>query len=339
MALTAIENLYELMKKDGKPDRMLLEWEPFEFNMVEPLIIYLRGNRHRGGINTRDRWGTRVDWPEHEPGAMPVVTPDDCVCPDVLRWKEFVKFPDIDAAAAEPGAWDEARKLQDDIRSRGYLSTVHFGTGTFEQAHFLMGMEETLVNLIDEDVEEAMHELIDAIAAWRYHYAELLIEYLHPDVINSHDDWGTKNNLFFPPDVWRSFFKENYRKMYSMMHDAGVIVIHHADSYLEPIVCDLAEIGADIWQGVLPTNDIPKMQKELAGDMILMGGLDSIVDRADSSEEEIRAEVRRAMAEYGPGGHWICSLTPGLKNGAIFPRTDEIVCDEIARYNKEVFGL
>lgn len=87
---------------------------------------------------------------------------------------KFVKLPDLDAAAMEPGAWDAARKLQDEIHERGLLSTVHFCYGTFEQSHFLMGMENTLCNLLDEDCEEAMHELIDAIAAWRYHYAELL---------------------------------------------------------------------------------------------------------------------------------------------------------------------
>ena len=339
MALTAVENLLELMKKDGKPDRMLVAWEPFEFNVLDPLTAFTRGSKRRGAINMRDRWGTRIDWPEHEPGAMPVITPDDCVCPDVTKWKETVKIPDIESVAMEPGAWDAARKLQEEIRERGYLSSTIFPTGTFEQCHYLMGVEDTLVNLMDEDVEEEMHELVDAIAAWRYRYVELIVEYLKPDAICSHDDWGTSRNLFFPPDVWRSFYKEGYRKMYRLLNEAGVIVIHHADCFLEPLVPELCEIGIDIWQGVIPTNDIPKLQRELNGSMVLMGGIDSIVDRADAPEEEIRAEVRRAMAEYSKGGHWICSLTPGMKNGACFSRTDEIVNDEIVRYNKEVYGL
>ena len=73
------------------------------------------------------------------------------------------------------------------------------------------------------------------------------------------------------------------------MKDHGVIIMHHADSFMEPIIEDMVDLGIDIWQGTLPQNDIPKLQKQLAGRMTLMGGIDaSIVDRADSTEEEIR---------------------------------------------------
>ena len=33
---------------------------------------------------------------------------------------------------------------------------------------------------------------------------EKVIEYYKPDVLMFHDDWGTQNNMFFSPDVWRS---------------------------------------------------------------------------------------------------------------------------------------
>ena len=41
--------------------------------------------------------------------------------------------------------------------------------------------------------------------------------------------------------------------------------MHHGDSFMEPIVEDMVELGIDVWQGVLPQNDIPKLQKQLAG--------------------------------------------------------------------------
>ena len=82
-----------------------------------------------------------------------------------------------------------------------------------------------------------------------------------PDVILSHDDWGSKNSLFMNPDTWREFFKEHYRRIYGYMKE----------------------------NGVLPSNDILAMQKRLDGKMMLMGGIDAaIVDRADSTEKEIR---------------------------------------------------
>ena len=67
------------------------------------------------------------------------------------------------------------------------------------------------------------------------------------------------------PDMWREFFKEPYRRFYGYIRSRGVIAIHHADSYLVPIVDDMAEIGIQVWQGTLPENDIPALQRHLSG--------------------------------------------------------------------------
>ena len=58
----------------------------------------------------------------------------------------------------------------------------------------------------------------------------------------------------------------------------------------------------------------------------------------DATEEEIRKETRRACEEYGHlKGFW-----PGITYGGpgtIYPHVEEIVIDEIDRYNKERFGV
>ena len=97
-----------------------------------------------------------------------------------------------------------------------------------------------------------MRQLIEYITEYRLRYVQLLIDRLQPDVIFSHDDWGTKDALFMHPDMWRAFFKEPYRRFYGAIRSRGVIAIHHADSYLVPIVEDMVEIGIQVWQGVLP---------------------------------------------------------------------------------------
>ena len=155
----------------------------------------------------------------------------------------------------------------------------------------------------------------------------------------SHDDWGSKHSLFISPETWREFIKPQYAKTYKYMKDHGVIVMHHADSFLEPIIEDMVDLGIDIWQGALPENDIPKLQKQLNGRMPLMGGIEAdIVDRAASTEAEIRKEVRRACQSYGPGGHFIPCITYGGP-GCLYKHVDPIIDDEIDKYNKEVYGV
>ena len=331
--LTAKENFLETLKNEGRPDRLVNQYQPFVPIMNDPLQRYTRGNRVRGTTSI-DKWGTEILFPEDAPGPMPHVTNENKVCPDITRWKEYVKVPDLAANCSQ--GWEDALASAAAVDRSEKLVMGFMGTGVFEQCHFLMGFEDTLMNFLMEP--EAMHELVDAVAEYRFQYAKLLVDNLKPDVILSHDDWGSKRSLFMQPDTWREFFKDHYKRIYGYMKDHGVIVIHHADSFCEPIVEDMVDIGIDVWQGVLPENDIVKLQKQLDGRMTLMRGIDATIDRKDSTEEEIRADVRRACSTYGPGGHYIPCMTYGLA-GTIYPRTDEVIADEIDRYNKETYGV
>ncbi len=96
----------------------------------------------------------------------------------------------------------------------------------------------------------------------------------------------------------------------------------------------MAEIGIQCWQGVLPENNIPALQERLGGRMILMGGIGAAIDRADATEQEIRAYVRAALEANCPGGHYIPSITYGLP-GAVYPQVDAAIDAEIAAWNSE----
>jgi uroporphyrinogen-III decarboxylase len=334
--LTPKQNLLELLKSHGKPDRLVNQYQPFIPVLVDPCGKFTRGNRSKGQT-TKDQWGTEIAWPEAQFAAMPHVTADNKVIPDITRWRDYVKVPDIVGACSDPELWKPVLEASDQVDRDKYLVMAFMGTGIFEQCHYLMGFEDTLSNLLEEP--ESMKDLIAAISEFRFNYLKLLVDNLKPDVILSHDDWGSKHAMFMSPATWREMIKPYYFKMYNYARNHGVLIMHHADSFLEQIVEDMVEIGIDIWQGALPQNNLQKVQKQLAGRMIVMGGVDAaIVDWPGTSEEAIRAEVRRACVEYGPGGGFIPSLTYGLP-GSIFPNVDPIITDEIARYNEEVCGI
>jgi uroporphyrinogen-III decarboxylase len=333
--LTPKQNLLETLKRDGKPDRLVNQYQPCVQIMNDPCYLFVRGNRVRGKT-TKDVWGTEIAWPEDQHAAMPHVTNENKVLKDVTKWRELT-IPDLVGAGSDTALWEPARKAAADVNREEKLVMGFMGTGVFEQLHFLMGFEDTLANLLMEP--EAMEELIEVIGNYRFQYMKLLVDNLKPDIILSHDDWGSKKSMFMSPDIWREMIKPQYVKIYGYAKDHGVLIMHHADSFLEPIVEDMVEIGIDIWQGVLPQNDIVKLQKQLQGRMTLMGGIDAaIVDWPNTPEEVIRTEVRRACETYGPGGHYIPSLTYGGP-GSIYPDVDPTIADEIERYNKEVCGV
>lgn len=330
--MTPKENLLAMLK--GEKFACL----PNSYTMMrgisgDPVFKLIRGNRIRGTEST-DQWGTKILFPEDAPAAVPHVTAENQVIKDITEWQKYVTVPDLLGKCAD--GWETAIANEAAIDHDKYLTMVVMGTGIFEQCHMLMTFEDTLMNMLEEP--ECMQELIDAICEYRLNYMKLIVEHLHPDVIVSHDDWGSKNSLFMSPNTWRELFKEPYRRLYDYLHSQGVIVMHHADSFCEPIVEDMAEIGIDIWQGVLPTNNIAAISEKVGDKMLLMGGVDSVIDREDATEEEIRTETRRALGAYGElKGYW-----PGITYGGpgtLYPHVEELVIDEINRYNLEKFGV
>ena len=323
---TPKEIFLELLKPNGRPERVLKQYEALYMCLNDPINTYLRGNRRRGSVS-RDRWGTTISFPADAPGAIPVHTDDLTVCPDVTHWEETVHAPDLAANCA--AGWEDCRAA---ARSAGEekLLAGFMGTGIFEQCHFLMGFENTLTALYEHP--EEMHRLIDYITDYRLGYVKLLIDNLHPDVIFSHDDWGTKDALFMHPDMWREFFKEPYRRFYGYIRSRGCIAVHHADSYLAPIVDDMAEIGIQVWQGVLPENDIPALQAHLNGRLTLMGGFGAAIDRKDATPEDILTYARDVLKRNCPGGHYIPSITYGLA-GTVYPHVDKYLNQAVDEYN------
>ena len=324
---TPKEIFLELLKPDGQPERQLRQYEALHMCLTDPCNTYLRGNRKRG-TTSKDRWGTTILFPEDAPGPMPDTREGLAVCPDIMRWRETVHAPDLESACTE--GWETCRAEARAACGPDHLLAGFMGTGIFEQCHFLMGFEDTLTNLYAHPDE--MHALIDYITEYRLTYVRMLIDNLQPDVIFSHDDWGTKNALFMKPEMWREFFKEPYRRFYGYIRSRGVISIHHADSYLVPIVDDMAEIGIQVWQGVLPENDIHALHAHLNGRLTLMGGFGAAIDRKDATPEDILTYARGVLRRNCPGGHYIPSITYGLA-GTVYPHVDTYLNQAVDEYN------
>jgi hypothetical protein len=329
--LSIKENFLETIQPGGSPDRLVNCYEYMGL-VVSPAFLAEHHHCERGGTS-KDAYGVTWKWAADQPAPAPWHTDDNLVVEDVTEWKDFVKFPSLDGID-----WAPFAKMAEEQKQNGLLSTCFFPTGLFERLHMLLGFEGALVALMVEP--EAFGELAEAIGRHRMQHAQLIVEKMQPEAVLVHDDWGMKTSLFMQPDKWREFIAPHFAQLTKYFKDNGIVVIHHADSFLEPIVTDMADMGIDVWQGVLPQNDIPKIQKELAGRMALMGGIDAaIVDTGSAPESVIRADVRKACEQFGPAGKFMPCYTYGAPHDVIHDGVEDTIMDEINRYNKEVYGV
>lgn len=327
------ENWLRLINHDN-PGWIGTPWEPFKGNIfkdifvAEPIQQSMFTDEVVYDVPQLDAWGVTWLWQSGAVARNPHITSENKVLRDIEKWKETVVFPPLDGHD-----WSASKEFIGSVDRGEYLTMCIVGGGLFERSHYLMGIEDALCAYMLN--QEAMYELLGAIAEWKIGHLERIIDNLHPDVIHFHDDWGSKDSLFMPPDVWRKVIKPHQKRIVDAVKSRGLIFMHHADCICEPIVEDMAKIGIDMWQGVIPQNDIPGIQEKLNGRMALIGGIDAqVIDKPDCDEETIRNEVRRCIDTYCPAGHFV----PCIPNIApLFPEVERVYHDELTSYGTGFF--
>ena len=331
--LTPRENLIEVMK-GGKPERFVNQYEAFNIPFAQTASYRWRNNPRPGEVNKVNNWGVTVSWAEGQPGAFPVHTPEKIVCKDIEEWQDYVTAPD--PYTIPEAEWEKDLETWEKIDRKEQFAMAFVAPGVFENAHYLCEISNVLMAFYE--CPDELKDMIKYLTEWELKLAEVICDHLHPDGVFHHDDWGTQISTFVAPDMFAEFFEEPYKEIYGYWKSRGAeIVAHHSDSYGETIVPTMINMGIDIWQGVMNTNDIPACIEKYGKDITFMGGIDSAsVDYEGWTREKIIQEVKRTCDENGPM-HFIPCLSQGLPIST-FPGVYATTSEEIANYSKVYFA-
>ena len=329
--LTPRQNLEECRKgieNGGRPDHFVNQWEPFQL-IFTPVMSHW-GKPMPGELNKVNCWGVTESWAEGQPGAFPVHTPDKIVIKDIEDWKEYVKAPTLQFPEEE---WEACMKQAESVDRNEKWVMPFCAPGIWEMCHYLMEISNAMIALYENPDE--MHELIKYLTEWELELADVTIDHIHPDAMFHHDDWGTQESLMMSDDMWEEFFYEPYKLIYGHWKERGVkLIMHHSDSYCEPLVPHMIDVGIDIWQGVMTTNNIPKLIKEYGDKITFFGGIDSSsVDYEGSTYDVCLAQARRACEEYGPS-HTMIGASQGLSLST-FPGVYDWISQAVDQASKE----
>ena len=317
MTLTPKENLLRVIRHDNP------EWVPYGMEsevMIGPPVV------ERPGEAGLDSWGVR--WALEE-GAHGGTYPahNGHTITDLHRWREQITIPDVDAM-------DWASVRRDDIDRDEHVVTAFIEFGLFERSYLLLGMNNALMNYVTDT--GLMAELVGAVADYKIRLIERFDDAADLDVVWFGDDWGTQQNLFMPPDVWRATIGKHTKRIYDCMKARGIIINQHSCGHIEAVFGDMVEMGADIWNPCQPCNDLAALKKQYAGRIAFCGGIDSqfVLDRPGVTPDEVRAEVRRRIDEMADGGGYIAAPSHGV------PYRQEIIdamTGEIATYGRDIY--
>lgn len=331
--LTAKENMRRTVFGGGAPDRFVNQYEAL-YILFHPWIINAGPPLSPGCGEIVNAWGITNCWPEGTPGQYPVHTPDKIVIKDIENWRDYVKAPSLKFAQEE---WDMWKAEYDAVDPEMAYVAPFVAPGLFEQTHHLSEITNALVYYLEYPDE--MHELIKYLTEFELELAEGICANLKPTAVFHHDDWGTEISTFMSPDMFAEFFVEPYKAIYKYYHDHGVeLVVHHSDSYAATLVPHMIEMGIDVWQGAMHSNNVPELLEKYRGQITFMGNIDNkFVDFEGWTQADADNIVKELCPDTNTRSYIPCITQGGP--GSNFKGTYLALIEAIDKRSAELFGV
>jgi uroporphyrinogen decarboxylase len=215
---------------------------------------------------------------------------------------EDFEFPDPIA----DGRYDDA------LRNIEKYKVSHFIIGDMELTMFdmmaqLVGLEKLLLDMAMG--ESYVEPLVEKTKQFALAVGKKLVA-LGVDGIWAGDDFGSQNGMLISPNMWRRYFKERYREVYSELRavNPDVMIMQHSDGAVAPILNDWTQVGLEVFNPVQP--NVPghapdELKAKFGSNLSFWGAIDQQNLLPFGSPAEIEADIKAKIQVLGKGGGYM----------------------------------
>jgi uroporphyrinogen decarboxylase len=254
-----------------------------------------------------DAWGAKLrmpkdgglyyDWVEH---PLPDVTVEAI---DAYRWPELETADELGAIR------DEAIRLRRDT-DFALVGSANLGSGIFEQACLMAGMEAFMMAMVSD--RPTAERLLDGITDFLVEEARGYLDQLgdHLDAYLYGDDVATQETWMISPESYATMIKPRQRRLFDAIKaGTNAKLIYHGCGAVFDLIPHLIEIGVDAVNPVQVSArgmDTARLKAAYGHDIAFWGGgVDTQRVLPFGSPDDVRAEVRRRVADLSPGGGFV----------------------------------
>jgi uroporphyrinogen decarboxylase len=300
--VNAKENALRIIKFNH-PERVV-EGYPLHY-------LAYRGCNHEGyeggghhlpvGSTWVDIWGTL--WQREHAGVMGF--PRGHPLADLVHALPQYTWPDPDderiytQIETMAAGWD---------RENTFLLGAHRDT-LWEKSYMLVGMENMMCYFYSEPnaVRELLHHIMDFQLGIARHYLAAGVEIVSPG-----DDLGTQIGLLLSPSIIREFLVPEYRRLFDLYHEGGVLINFHSCGHITPLLDTFMDLHIDILNPLQASaNDLLMARGTTQGKMALMGGIESDL-LMHGPVRAIRERVAERIRQLGESGGYFCAPDQSL---------------------------
>lgn len=303
-----------------------VQWIPLTNDVLD--IVFPSPIREKSpfGTDGQDWYGCHWKWDGKCMGHAPDLH-KGIFLEDLENWRDYVKFPDIDAID-----WETAAKKDLENRDReNKVIRLFMEMGAFERANVMLGFENAFIAMLEEP--ELYKELIDAITDFKIRLLHKILPLYQPDEVLCHDDLGTAKGPMISLDTYREVLKPAHKRMGDVIRSYGARFCYHSCGNMAQFIDDLMDCGVQLVQPVQKVNNWEQVAKKHGGKLAFEIG-SNVADVPGATEEEIRAEIREIMDIFGPThGLMMCSFASNMDCAS----KQEYIIDEVYKYGADFY--
>ena len=221
---------------------------------------------------------------------------------DANDWKENLTFPDVDS-----WDWDASARLNNDyLKNNGRANLLWLLNGAgFERLISFFGFENAALALVDEDQEDAMHELLAALTDLYIKIIDRCVETYGEGLsgFDYHDDWGSQKSPFFSEEAAQTFFVPEWKRLTNHIKSKGKIAELHSCGHIEDRIQCIVDGGWDNW-APMPMNDTQKLYREYGDKIMIAVCPDPPADDTFEAQYEAGKKFAENFFERGKVAAW-----------------------------------
>ncbi len=236
---------------------------------------------------------------------------------------EYIQTHDLEKQPRIQLYLETIEKLADWGKRNGVFIRGNADQGSFSLACLLVGMNDFLMMLLDEDEEENLFQLLEAT-----YQVSLTMHRLCFRAGAHCTSYGNSSEgcSVVSPTVFRKFAKPFETQLASQLQSEGIPTICHICGTVDPILKDLSETGCRMYELDYKTN-IRRAKEAAKGHFSISGNIDPALFNS-GSPDDIRREARTLCDLFrGEGGLMIgpgCALGPDTPSENIFALVETV---------------
>ncbi|MHB0870106.1 MAG: uroporphyrinogen decarboxylase family protein [Chloroflexota bacterium] len=277
------------------------------------------GAPDRGGdveldpISYRDEWGVVRSKP---PGSYwydlrESPLSGEISAKDIARYR----WPDPE----DPGRVRGLRRRAQALKQKGdYALVLNLTVGVVHISQYLRGFQDWYMDMAAD--QRLLGALMDAIVETTIAMARPILREVGDmvDIVFTGDDLGTQGGPQMSPEAYRKVIKPRHARFFRQVREIcphATIALHSCGS-VYALLPDLIDVGIQLLHPIqVSARDMEpaRLKAEFGDRLSFWGGIDSQRVLPNGTPEEVRAEVRRRLAEMGRGGGYMVGAVHNIQ--------------------------